>query len=182
VFVGGALNLLFGITDDLRYDTLNCDFYLHPDLVVFPDKFASTFLYSGYQIKKVVIPNLELVGDTVSANQWRDILQRNRDLKSAAVFEKNLTFDAGVSYENSTTSENTKTMKFGFGVDVTGTAALELGALINGTGGTFKFGMEIAMGVASEFSRIALMQPRCSKQFPVILPVRMRQKRYHVMA
>ncbi|MEO0006777.1 MAG: hypothetical protein RJA20_973, partial [Bacteroidota bacterium] len=152
VFVGGALNLLFGITDDLRYDTLNCDFYLHPDIVVFPDKFASTFLYSGYQIKKVVIPNLELVGDTVSANQWRDILQRNRDLKSQAVFEKNLTFDAGVVYENSTTIENTKSMSYGFGVDVTGTAALELGALLNGTGGTVKLGMEITMGVASDFS------------------------------
>jgi hypothetical protein len=52
VFVGGALNLLFGITDDLRFDTNACDYYIKPDLVVFPDKFASTFLYSGYQIKK----------------------------------------------------------------------------------------------------------------------------------
>jgi hypothetical protein len=61
VFVGGAMNLLFGITDDLRYDTPTCSYFIKPDLVVFPDKFASTFLYSGYQIKKVVIPNLEFV-------------------------------------------------------------------------------------------------------------------------
>ncbi|MEO0008597.1 MAG: hypothetical protein RJA20_2793, partial [Bacteroidota bacterium] len=152
VFVGGAMNLLFGITDDLRYDSATCGFYVRPDLVVFPDKFASTFLYSGYQIRKVVIPNLEFVGDTVSANQWRAMLQRNKDLKDAAVFEKNLTFDAGVTYENSSTIENTKSMAFGFGVDVTGTAALELGALLNGTGGTVKLGMEISMGVASDFS------------------------------
>ena len=51
VFVGGALNLLFGITDDLRWDTANCSFFVKPALLVFPDKFATTFLYSGYQIK-----------------------------------------------------------------------------------------------------------------------------------
>ena len=97
VFVGGALNLLFGITDDLRWDTANCSFFIKPGLLVFPDEFATTFLYSSYQIEKVVIPNLELVGDTTSAKQWREILQRNRDLKAAAVFERNLSFDAGVS-------------------------------------------------------------------------------------
>ena len=152
VFVGGALNLLFGITDDLRYDTANCAFYLHPDLMVFPDKFASTFLYSGYQIKKVIIPNLEFIGDTVSANQWRNILQRNRDLKDAAVFEKNLSFDAGVTYENSTATENTKEMKYGFGVDIGATIAADLGIFVNGAGGSFKLGMEINMGVQSDFS------------------------------
>ncbi|MFN5236832.1 MAG: LamG-like jellyroll fold domain-containing protein, partial [Bacteroidota bacterium] len=152
VFVGGALNLLFGVTDDLRFDTNACDYYIKPDLVVFPDKFASTFLYSGYQIKKVVIPNLEFVGDTASANQWRDILQRNRDLKDQAVFEKNLTFDAGVTYENSTTIENTKSMAYGFGVDISANIGAELGFLFNGTGATFKLGVQIDMGVSSEFS------------------------------
>ncbi|MFN7831645.1 MAG: Ig-like domain-containing protein, partial [Bacteroidota bacterium] len=152
VFVGGALNLLFGITDDLRYDTPTCSYLIKPDLVVFPDKFASTFLYSGYQIKKVVIPNLEFVGDTTSANQWRDILQRNRDLKDQAVFEKNLTFDAGVTYENSTTIENTKSMAYGFGVDISANIGADLGFFFNGTGASFKLGMQIDMGVSTEFS------------------------------
>ncbi|MEN9415885.1 MAG: hypothetical protein RLZ62_2189, partial [Bacteroidota bacterium] len=152
VFVGGALNLLFGITDDLRYDSNTCGYFVKPDLVVFPDKFASTFLYSGYQIRKVVIPNLEFVGDTASARQWRDILQRNRDLKAAAVFEKNITFDAGVTYENSTTTENTKSTSYGFGVDISTSIAADLGFFLNGAGASFKLGMQLDMGVSSDFS------------------------------
>jgi hypothetical protein len=152
VFVGGALNLLFGITDELRWDTANCNFFIKPGLLVFPDKFATTFLYSGYQIKKVVIPNLEAVGDTTSAKQWRTILQRNRDLKTAAVFEKNLSFDAGVSYENSSSVENTSETKFGFEVEIEATYAQSLGFDIDGTGAKFKMGMEMSMGAKTEFS------------------------------
>lgn len=152
VFVGGALNLLFGITDDLRWDTANCNFFVKPGLLVFPDKFATTFLYSGYQIKKVVIPNLEAVGDTTSANQWRAILQRNRDLKAAAVFEKNLSFDAGVTYENSSSVENTDETKFGFEVEIGATYAQSIGFDIDGVGSKVKMGMELNMGVKSEFS------------------------------
>jgi hypothetical protein len=152
VFVGGALNLLFGITDDLRWDTANCSFFIKPALLVFPDKFATTFLYSGYQIKKVVIPNLEAVGDTTSAKQWRAILQRNRDLKAAAVFEKNLSFDAGVSYENSSAVENTSETKFGFDVEIEASIAGSIGFKIDGTGAAVKMGMEMSMGVSTEFS------------------------------
>ncbi|MEI6410597.1 MAG: LamG domain-containing protein, partial [Bacteroidota bacterium] len=152
VYVGGALNLLFGITDDLRWDTLNCSFYIKPGLLVFPDKFATTFLYSGYQIKKVVIPNLELVGDTASANQWRSILQRNADLKAAAVFEKNLSFDAGVTYQNSTSIENSQSTSFGFSVEIGASYAQTIGFDIDGLGSKVKLGMELNMGVNTEFS------------------------------
>ncbi|NBO94194.1 MAG: hypothetical protein EBV06_18070, partial [Planctomycetia bacterium] len=134
------------------WDTANCSFFVKPGLLVFPDKFATTFLYSGYQIKKVVIPNLELVGDTVSAKQWRAILQRNRDLKAAAVFERNLSFDAGVSYENSSAVENTQETKFGFDVEIEATIAGEIGFSIDGTGSTLKLGLEMGMGVKNESS------------------------------
>ncbi|MFN4254123.1 MAG: LamG-like jellyroll fold domain-containing protein [Saprospiraceae bacterium] len=152
VYVGGALNLLFGITDDLRWDTANCDFYLDKGLLVFPDKFATTFMYSGWQIKNVVIPNLLLVGDTTSANAWQETLQRNQNLKNAATFEKNVSFDAGVTYENSTTIENTRSSTFGFDVEIGASIAAELGFSISGTGSTFKMGMEMSMGVSSAFS------------------------------
>jgi len=51
VYVGGAINMLFGITDDLRWDTANCAFSIRPGLLVVPDRFATTFVYSGHQIK-----------------------------------------------------------------------------------------------------------------------------------
>ena len=153
VFVGGTFNLLFGLTDKLLFDTLNCEYVLDKDLVVFPDRFASTFLYSGYQIKKVVIPNLESIGDMASARQWRAILKRNEDLKKAAVFQRNITFDAGVTYENSTAIQNTNETKYGFGIDVSAEINAKLGFAFNGTGSAFTLGMEITMGVNTEFTK-----------------------------
>ena len=153
VYMGGALNLLFGITDDLKWDTLNCAFKLDTGLLVFPDKFATTFLYSGYQIKKVVIPNLMLVGDTASVKQWETILQRNRDLKAAAVFEKNLSFDAGVTYQNSSSTETTDEFKWSIGVEVEASTALAMGFKVSGTGATVKLGLDLSIGTKSEFSK-----------------------------
>jgi hypothetical protein len=153
VYVGGALNLLFGITDYLKLDTNDCtQFILDTSLLVFPDKFATTFLYTQYQIEHVVIPNLLLVNDTVSANAWRGIIQRNDDLKKSAVFEKNLSFDAGVTYENSSTIENTSSQTFGFEVEIGASVAAELGFEIAGAGSTFKMGLELSYGENTEFS------------------------------
>ncbi len=152
VYVGGALNLLFGITDDLRWDTANCNFYLHAGLLVFPDKFATTFLYSGYQIRKVVIPNLELVGDTASVNAWKNILQRNADLKKAATFVKNLSFDAGVTYESSSSIENTKSTSFDFDVNVEASFAQAMGFNIAGAGSVIKLGVALNIGVSTGLS------------------------------
>jgi len=152
LFVGGALNLLFGITDDLKWDTANCSFKLDTGLLVFPDKFATTFIYSGYQIKKVVIPNLLLVNDTTSAKQWENILQRNRDLKAAAVFEKNLSFDAGVTYENSSATEITNELKWGIEVEIGANIASSIGFDIDGLGSKVKLGLEMTIGAKSEFS------------------------------
>jgi hypothetical protein len=73
-------------------------------------------------------------------------------LKDAAVFEKNLTFDAGVTYENSTTIENTKTTSYEFGVDISASVAADLGFFFNGTGASFKLGMQIDMGVSTQYS------------------------------
>ncbi len=152
VYVGGALNLLFGITDDLRWDTAECEFSIHPGLLVVPDRFATTFLYSGHQIKTVVIPNLELLGDVASANAWRNILQRNANLKAAAIFEKNLSFDAGVSYESITSIEKSKSYTETFGVEITNSIATELGIELAGIGSSVSLSLDLAFGVEDEFS------------------------------
>lgn len=152
VYMGGALNLLFGITDDLRYDSNTCSYLRDTGVVVFPEKFNTTFIYSDYQIRNVVIPNLEGIGDTASANSWRDILQRNEDLKEQAVFERNFSFDAGVVYENSSTTETTKAMTFAFGTEVANTIANELGLETDGVGLTTTWNLELTVGVETEFS------------------------------
>ncbi|MEY3368393.1 MAG: hypothetical protein RI973_1548, partial [Bacteroidota bacterium] len=150
VYVGGAMNLLFGITDDLRFDTANCSYYVDTGVVVFPEKFNTTFLYTGYQIKRTVIPNLQLVGDTASANMWKYILDYNKQLKNKAVFEKNLSFDAGVTYESSTSTETTETSKISFGITLENSIALAMGFFINATGTGTKLQMELSLGETTE--------------------------------
>ena len=60
--------VLFGITDDLRWDTAKCSFFIKPGLLVFPDKFATTFLYSSYQIEKVVSLKFETTKNGIIKN------------------------------------------------------------------------------------------------------------------
>lgn len=152
VYMGGALNLLFGITDDLRYDSNTCMYFRDTGVVVFPEKFNTTFIYSDYQIRNVVIPNLEGIGDFVSADSWRSILQRNETLKEQAVFERNFSFDAGVVYESSSTTETTKDMTFAFGAEIANSMADELGLETDGVGLTTTFALELTVGVETEFS------------------------------
>ncbi len=152
VYVGGALNMLFGITDDLRWDTALCSFSIHPGLLVVPDRFATTFIYSGHQIKTVIIPNLELVGDTTSADRWRRILQLNADLKNQAIFERNISFDAGVSYENATTTENTRSITESLNLEIAASSATEIGLNTDGFGSSVTLEVELTIGIESEFS------------------------------
>ncbi len=152
VYMGGALNLLFGITDDLRFDSLACNYYRDTGVVVFPEKFLTTFIYTDDQIRNVVIPNLDGIGDTTSANAWRNILALNEDLKEKAAFERNFSFDAGVVYENSTTTETTKSQAIGIAVEVSNTIAEELGLEVDGIGVTQTFALELTFGVETEFS------------------------------
>jgi len=146
VYVGGAMNLLFGITDHLKYDTANCSFYLDTALLVFPETFASTFVYSGHQIVRTIIPNLESIGDTTSANTWREILALNNQLKQDAIFEKNISFDGGATYESSSKIERSISSKIEFSLDIGTFFANEAGLEIEDVGVTNKFKMQMNIG------------------------------------
>ena len=146
VYVGGALNLLFGITDELKYDSVTCSYILDTALIVFPETFASTFIYSERQIKRTIIPNLESIGDTLSANTWRGIIAKNEELKKAAIFEKNISFDGGATYESSSKIDRSATSSIEFNIDIGTTFASEVGFEIEDVGLTNKFQMAIKIG------------------------------------
>jgi len=149
VYMGGAMNFLYGITDELRYDTANCSFFLDKGLFVFPQGFATTFIYSEYQILNTVIPALELLGDYSSADRWRDIVNRNTSLKEEAVFSKNLSFDGGVTYEESETTENTKAVTTEWVQSFGGGFSTEFGVSVNGLG----LSSGLSMNFTSESSK-----------------------------
>ena len=145
VYMGGAINYIFGITDELLWDTASCDYFLSKGLYVFPDGFATTFIYSEYQIKNVVIPNLVTIGDQKSADRWQEIIDLNNKLKNEAVFSKNLSFDAGVVYEESETTELTRAITNEWEVEFSTSFQQEYGVEINGIG----LGAGITMGVTT---------------------------------
>jgi len=136
VYVGGAMNFLYGITDELLYDTANCSFYRDTGIYMFPDKFASTFLYSEYHIKNKIIPSLITTGDTTSAKAWEDMIAENERQKKESVFSKNLSFDAGVVYEESESTENSKSKTTSWVQSLSDGFASALGVTVNGLGVT----------------------------------------------
>lgn len=134
VFMGGAINYIFGITDELLYDTMSCNFFLDKGLYVYPDGFNTTFIYTEHNIKNVVIPNLLAIGDTVSANRWQETLELNNRLKAQAIFSRNISMDAGIVYEQSETTENTKAITHEWSVDFSTSFTQAYGFTANGVG------------------------------------------------
>lgn len=134
VYMGGAINYIFGITDELKLDSFNCGLFLDKGLFVFPNGFGTTFVYTEYHILNVVIPNLITIGDNASAQRWQEIVNLNTQLKNNAVFSKNISFDAGVVYEQSETTEATKTLTQEWTVDFSDEFITEFGLEVNGIG------------------------------------------------
>lgn len=147
VYIGGALNLLFGITDILKIDTVNGNcFALDTGLNVFPDRFETNFVYSEYDIRKNIIPGLLAVGDTTSVNQWEDIINKNTQNKEAANFVENISFGSGVNIEKSTTTSKSSNNQYNLSTEVNNTLAGELGLLVNGVGLTGMLSTTITVG------------------------------------
>ncbi|MBK9337216.1 MAG: T9SS type A sorting domain-containing protein [Lewinellaceae bacterium] len=115
VYVGAAFNLIFGFADEVYMNGCVPDDSTF--LEVNPDTFATTFVYSEFQVRNFLLRYLEnLENDPAATSEdslryaesrrrWDAILQYNADLKERAKFMQNISFDAGVQYEYSATSD-----------------------------------------------------------------------------
>ncbi|MBK9337233.1 MAG: T9SS type A sorting domain-containing protein [Lewinellaceae bacterium] len=115
VFVGEAINLIFGFADEVTFDT--CTPTVKQIVSVDPGTFATTFMYSEFQIQNYMKNYLAKVAadpGTDSATvvrclesivRWDSILLRNNILKDSAKFVRNVSFDSGVTYEYAETSD-----------------------------------------------------------------------------
>lgn len=112
VFLGGALNIIYGITDKLLFDETSCSFYRDTSIIMSPNRFATTYLYSEYHILNDVIPTLESLGEAGAVKNWQNILAYNDKLKKEAVFKKNISFDAGAVYEYAEEADTLKASSF----------------------------------------------------------------------
>lgn len=134
VFVGGALNVLYGITDVLEVD--GCEVVVDAQPILVPDGFATNYVYSEKHIRDVIIPSLITIGDQKSADQWTNYLATNEANKKAAQFVENRSFDAGTVYEFSHSETVTETSAWEFEMEVNEDFALDAGIEVNGVGVT----------------------------------------------
>jgi len=149
LYVGAAINFEFSATDVLSFnpDTLVCDFELGQNVRVWPEGFGTKYIFSDWQIQTDVIPDLEFTGDTVSANAWRNILNYNQELKDAAIFRENISFDALTTFTETFKSTQTSTQTFETEFTWTEEMSQALGISVGGIGSTVSFSYEIGRGV-----------------------------------
>lgn len=115
VFMGAAQNIIFGNVDIVSFDT--CTVTVTQTVEITPGDFATTFIYSEFNIQNYVIPNLERLlnspqttpADSIaqSIQRWNKILSDNNARKANANAIRNISFDAIASYEYSETVETT---------------------------------------------------------------------------
>ncbi|QGY43080.1 T9SS type A sorting domain-containing protein [Maribellus comscasis] len=157
VYVGGALNLIYALTDVITYDYDKCEPVKSTELIVAPDGFNTTFMYSEEHISQTLIPQLEelayyeeLDGDDLEAERyltqadvWRQMIENNHDNIEKAEFVENVSFSSGVNYESSVESSSTRSMSLEYTVYVDAEVAVEAGCLVGGSGGTAGVGVSV---------------------------------------
>ncbi len=149
VYMGAAMNLIFGITDKLELSEDSCGFVVGEEIFIRPDGFDTQYMYSEFHIRNVVIPDLlQNLQDTVSAEMWEQVLLKNEETKAAAIFSENLSFDGGVVYEYSKATEATKSTTFSTEVTVASDLAVDLGLFVGDVGGSteFSYGIDFTVG------------------------------------
>ena len=100
IFVGGALNILYGTTDilSIKQDANGKNIYsVDRDFIFIPNGFATTFQYSKSYIQSYLIPELKslVVADSSKqkdVDRWNEILAYSDSLAKVATFVENRSF------------------------------------------------------------------------------------------
>jgi len=148
VYVGGALNLLYGTTDVLSIDN-QCQVSVTQEVIFAPNGFNTTFIYSEDHITGTIIPELKAIGDTASANTWQGFVDYNNSLKKAAKFVENISFDAGTSFERTVTTTQSQTATFNTEISLDRTFAVAAGFSINDNGLTSEVSASVSINYGS---------------------------------
>jgi hypothetical protein len=121
IYMGEAINIIFGFADQVTFDETTCTPAASQVLNIEPGNFSTVFMYSEYHLVNNVMRYLDvlandpLVVDSIrtqsaeSFARWQAIIDQNAALKEKAKFIRNISFDANIGYEYSETSDTTIT-------------------------------------------------------------------------
>ncbi|MBW6513256.1 MAG: Ig-like domain-containing protein [Candidatus Syntrophosphaera sp.] len=153
LYVGGALNLIWGLTRELLWDDDTQEVTLRNNVMVVPDGFDTVYMYTEAQILNNVIPNLIAIGDTSSAAMWQSYVDMNASNIANALpnpnHPANVSFNAGAGYLFEETSSVSSSQTIVFEQTVSESFGTEIGLVINGMGGSLGFTFETALTLGS---------------------------------
>lgn len=172
VFVGGAMNFLYGTTNVLDLVEQNGTWSYQTTLepLFMPDGFATTFIYTRGYVEDYLLPELEMLAnlgggeeDTISMDtiameavtRWNNILDYEDSLKWAADLDENFSFSGGgQTMTRSHSSQSSGRQFFEATLDLDWTWANSLGFEIGGSGAgaTIKTGFSFSLGAGGGFA------------------------------
>lgn len=148
VFVGASLNMIYALTDIVSYDSDNCLVNSFVDLIMAPQGFETTFMYTENHIRNVLIPDLEQIHDLYIATEndsavfyqiqiqsWEQILALNIEQKNNAEFIENRSFSAGTSFSSSEEITTSASTSLEYKWYMESTVAADIGWEFSGFGG-----------------------------------------------
>jgi len=159
VFIGGALNLLYGQTDVL--EIVKGKYAVTPQLLFVPDGFATTYIYSRGYVEDYLIPELEFLSqdsaDLVNdIHRWEKLMAYEDSLRWKTPIEENYSISGGGQSMTVTHSaENSQTITFEEELSMDVEMASKFGVEVAGSG----FGIEakakvgFTMGTSSTMGR-----------------------------
>lgn len=151
VFVGGALNILYGVSDELKYsqdDNGNWVYSIEANVIVIPDGFATTFIYSRNYINEELIPELTMLSEyyqDINADSayfyeknkenWQKVLAREDTLRNITAFPDNYSFDGAAGpYSVTSSKTSSESMNWGGAFEFSNDFKAEYGMEIFGMG------------------------------------------------
>lgn len=148
VYIGGAMNMLYGVTDILTYDFVNCEIEKSQTLYMQPTGLESTFMYTESHITDVVIPELQYIADYLTSinntdsasfyidqiNTWQQFVTANHENIASGTLGDVLSISGGVGYTNTLTTSRSDSRTFDWNIYIDYGVAVEVGASIGGVG------------------------------------------------
>lgn len=167
VFIGAAFNMLYAVTNELKFDQAGCSFEIEKRLLIAPDSFATQYIYTESHIRNTLVPTLrgfsENTGQSEAARRnfanqvkvWEQVLENNEKNKALAAFERNISFDGSagaITNTLTTTTRNINTIEFD--MEINTEVALELGLEVGGSGasGGVVANFKVELGNSNSFT------------------------------
>lgn len=167
VFIGAAFNMLYAVTNELKFDQAGCSFAIEQKLLIAPDSFATQYIYTESHIRNTLVPALRGFSENTGlsevarrnfANQvkvWEQALENNEKNKALAVFERNISFDGSagpITNTLTTTTRNINTIEFD--MEINTEVAMELGLEVGGSGasGGVVANFKVELGNSTSFT------------------------------